>query len=153
MRRLARLEPLGIMTLVVMLLVLTARFADAHDVGITSVARVFIDQVGEGRYVLSIVDSGLPSIGDSPGVLPSGCRRTPEEEAAGTVPGFRFQCDEELTFDDVILTPRHATGSKRRDNRKPAPATYLGPAPSRLDPLRVADPTLTLDAPGIRTVT
>ena len=110
MRHLARFAPLGIMVLVAMLLVLTARFAAAHDVGITSVARVFIDQVGEGRYTLSIVDIGLPPIGDSPGVLPSGCRHLPEDGVRGTVALFRFQCDDELMFDDVITLPWDLAG-------------------------------------------
>lgn len=110
MRHAARFRRLGIATLVGMLFILTPRLAGGHDVGITSVARVFIDQVGEARYLLSIVDVGLPPIRDVPGVLPSGCRHLPEAGVSRAVVGFRFECDEELMFDDVITLPWDLAG-------------------------------------------
>lgn len=115
MSRLGAFRLLGIMALVLLPLSVAPSTAAAHDVGITSVARVFIDQVGERRYVLSIVDTGLPILEDSPGLLPTGCRR-PSGEAAEpmamllTVPTLTFLCDRELTLDDVITLPWDLAG-------------------------------------------
>ena len=87
---------------------LTALFlpapASAHDVEITSIARVFLDQIDERRYVLSIVDADVPPLQDFE--LPEGCARL--EERAVDVSGrggFAFECAEELTFDDTITLP------------------------------------------------
>ena len=110
MRHTACFQRLGIATLVGVLFILTPRLAVGHDVGITSVARVFIDQVGEARYLLSIVDVGLPPIRDVSGVLPASCRHVPEVGVSRAVLGFRFQCDDELMFDDVITLPWDLAG-------------------------------------------
>ena len=78
--------------------------ARAHDVQLTSVARVFLDQVDERRYVLSIVDADVPPLRDFE--LPDGCVRL--EERAIDVSrrgGFAFDCAEELNFDDAITLP------------------------------------------------
>ena len=45
----------------------------AHDVDVTSVARVFLDEIGEGRYLLSVVDAKVPRITDPGAVLPARC--------------------------------------------------------------------------------
>ena len=88
------------------ILILAPPLATAHDVDVTSVARVFLDQIGERRYVFSVVDTKVPPIVRSAGVLPQGCVPLPEE-AAGVklVAGFAFECADELTFDDVLLLP------------------------------------------------
>ena len=41
----------------------------AHDVDVTSVARVFLEEVGEGRYLLSVVDAQAPPIIDRRGAV------------------------------------------------------------------------------------
>ena len=111
MKRLDLFALVGAITLVSMLVLPPPRVARAHDVGITSVARVFIDQVGERRYVLSVLDTGLPPIGDSPGVLPTGCLRLSENAAETRVlSGFSFECDAELAFDDVLVLPWNLAG-------------------------------------------
>ena len=45
-------------------LLLGAPPAHAHDVDVTSVARVFLDELAEGRYLLSVVDLQVPPIMD-----------------------------------------------------------------------------------------
>ncbi len=87
-------------------LLLLPASASAHDVEITSVARVFLDEIGERRYVLSIVDTQVPPVRDLGSVLPAGCARLPEAEAdAYGRGGFAFECEEELTIDDTITLP------------------------------------------------
>ncbi len=87
------------------LLVLSPLSASAHDAGITSVARVFIDELGESRYALSTWDTGVPPLEDSKAVLPSRCHRLPDRLTARGASGFLFDCDRPLTFDDVITLP------------------------------------------------
>jgi hypothetical protein len=48
--------------------------AVAHDIDVTSVARVFLDDMGSGRYLVSVVDTQAPPITDPQGVLPVRCR-------------------------------------------------------------------------------
>lgn len=80
--------------------------AGAHDVDVTAVARVFLDEIGEARYLLSIVDAQVPPITDPRGVLPVRCRPVPEEDAGVQVTsGFVFQCDNALNRDDVLTLP------------------------------------------------
>ena len=79
--------------------------ASAHDVEVTSVARIFLDQVDERRYVLSIVDAQVPPLQDLEGVLPEGCVRLPQRAGELSPRGFAFGCEEELTFDDTITLP------------------------------------------------
>lgn len=88
------------------ILILGPAVAGAHDVDVTSVARVFLDQIGERRYVFSVVDTKVPPLVGGAGVLPEGCVPL-LEEAAGVrvVAGFVFECVDELTFDDVLVLP------------------------------------------------
>jgi hydrogenase/urease accessory protein HupE len=87
-------------------LVLLAPFpALAHDAGITSVTRLFLDQLGERRYELSVVDTGVPAFEDSTNVLPARCRALPEVAAAGSGSRFVFECETPLTFEDEITLP------------------------------------------------
>ena len=81
----------------------------AHDVDVTSVARVFLDEVGERRYVLSIVDLQVPPITDPRGVLPADC--APVEDAGlRVVSGFAFACDTPLDADDTLVLPWSLAG-------------------------------------------
>ena len=78
--------------------------ASAHDAGITSVTRVHLSQAGERRYVLSVVDLGVPPLEDSTGLLPRHCRAIPDARArAGS--GVVFDCDRPLAFDDELTLP------------------------------------------------
>lgn len=85
--------------------------ASTHDVDVTSVARVFLDQTGPRRYLLSVVDRKVPPIVHLEEVLPRGCVPLPDE-AVGMrmVAGFAFECADELSFDDVLTLPWSLAG-------------------------------------------
>jgi len=88
-----------------------ARPAVAHDVDVTSVARVFLDELGGGRYVLSVVDTQVPEITDPRGVLPVRCRPIDAADAGVEISaGFAFQCDSGLGSDDVLALPWSLAG-------------------------------------------
>jgi len=83
----------------------------AHDVDVTSVARVFLDEIGEGRYLLSVVDTKVPPITDRPGVLPARCAPVPVEDVEIlVVSGFVFECDSPLDSNDVLILPWSLAG-------------------------------------------
>jgi hypothetical protein len=83
--------------------------ASAHDVDVTSVARVFLDEIGERRYVLSIVDLQVPPITDPSAVLPPDC--APVDDAGlRVVSGFAFACETPLDADDTLLLPWSLAG-------------------------------------------
>lgn len=84
--------------------------AAAHDVDVTSVARVFLDQVDERRYLLSVVDTKVPPILGTTGVLPPGCAPVEASPSARAVPGFLFECAEPLTLDDRVVLPWRLAG-------------------------------------------
>lgn len=81
----------------------------AHDVDVTSVARVFIDQLGEARYMLSVVDAQAPPITDPQGVLPARCHPV-EDVAVQVTSGFVFECDAPLADSDVLVLPWSLAG-------------------------------------------
>jgi hypothetical protein len=70
------------------------------------VARVFLDDLGGGRYLLSIVDAQAPPITDPRGVLPVRCEPLPSEEVDLEVTsGFVFECESPLGGDDILTLP------------------------------------------------
>ncbi|MGE0158880.1 MAG: HupE/UreJ family protein [Gemmatimonadales bacterium] len=81
----------------------------AHDVDVTSVARVFLDEVGERRYVLSIVDLQVPPITDPGAVLPADCAPV-DDASVRVVSGFAFECATPLDADDTLLLPWSLAG-------------------------------------------
>ena len=83
----------------------------AHDIDVTSIGRMFLDQIGERRYLLSVVDMQMPPMLSAAGLLPAGCSPVPEE-AVGVqvVAGFAFECEGVITFDDVITLPSSLAG-------------------------------------------
>ncbi|MEQ1858176.1 MAG: HupE/UreJ family protein, partial [Longimicrobiales bacterium] len=85
-------------------LALPVRVAEAHDVDVTSVARVFLDEIGERRYVLSVVDTQVPPITDPGSVLPADCAAV-EDATVRIVSGFVFECASPLDADDTLLLP------------------------------------------------
>jgi hypothetical protein len=83
----------------------------AHDVDVTSVARVFLEELGEGRYLLSVVDAQVPPITDPRGVLPARCMPLPAAAVdIRVVSGFVFECDTELDGDDTLVLPWDLAG-------------------------------------------
>ena len=113
----------------------------SHDVDITSVARVFLDQIGDTRYVFSIVDTQVSPILDLRGVLPERCTPLPPETAGVYVSaGFAFECTSELTFDDVMELPWSLAGVVaivRWGDGTEASAYFRGDG--RSVPIRLAD--------------
>lgn len=88
---------------------LPARPAEAHDVDVTSVARVFLDEIGDRRYVLSVVDTQVPAITDPTAVLPPDCAPI-EDAGVRVVSGFAFACESPLDADDALLLPWSLAG-------------------------------------------
>lgn len=104
MRRLAWALPLSV-------LLLGPTSARAHDVDVTSVARIFVDEMGGGRYLLSVVDAQAPRITDPQGVLPVRCRPVEEDDVSVQVTsGFIFECDSALGAEDVLTLPWSLAG-------------------------------------------
>jgi hydrogenase/urease accessory protein HupE len=80
-------------------------------VDVTGVARIFLDQLGERRYLLSIVDRQVPPILDPEGILPDGCTLIhADEDGLDLVAGFAFECTRDLTLDDTIVLPWNLAG-------------------------------------------
>ncbi|GJM12292.1 MAG: hypothetical protein DHS20C12_06950 [Pseudohongiella sp.] len=72
----------------------------AHDVDVTGVARVFLDELEEDQYQLSIVDQQVPPLFNIERILPERC--------TGMTPGrfsYRFQCTPELNTEDSLIFP------------------------------------------------
>jgi hypothetical protein len=74
--------------------------ASAHDIDVTGVARVIMDESEQGLYQLSIVDQQVPPLFNIERILPARC--------VGLEPGrfsYRFQCQPELNVDDQLSFP------------------------------------------------
>ncbi len=74
--------------------------AMGHDVDITGVARVFLDEDTDNHYRLSIVDQQVPPLFNVERILPSHC--------TGLAPGnfsYRFQCEPALSIEDELVFP------------------------------------------------
>ncbi len=85
-------------------LALVPSLAIAHDVDVTSIARLFIDQIGERRYTVSVVDTKVPPLVTATGVLPAHCEVIPPEESGvRIVTGFAFECEQPLNIDDKLI--------------------------------------------------
>ena len=83
----------------------------AHDVDVTSVARIFIDEIGERRYLLSVVDAQAPIITDPRGVLPTHCEPVdPDDVTIQVTSGFVFDCEAPLGSGDVLTLPWSLAG-------------------------------------------
>lgn len=113
----------------------------AHDVDVTSVARVYLDQIDDTRYVFSIVDTQVSPILDLRAVLPECCTPIGSEDAGVLVSaGFAFECATELTFDDSLDLPWSLAGVValvRWGDGTEASAYFRGDG--RSVPIRLAD--------------
>lgn len=102
MHRLTQAIPVvlaGILTLLLSSLGLVS-VATAHDVDVTGVARVFLDETAANHYQLSIVDQQVPPLFNIERILPERC--------SGLPPGrfsYRFQCEPALNTEDVLAFP------------------------------------------------
>jgi hypothetical protein len=105
------LQRVAVWVLAAAALLVVPTTARAHDVDVTSVARVFLDELGPGRYLLSVVDYQVPPITDPRGVIPARCAPVPVDDArVRVVAGFVFECETPLDGDDVLLLPWDLAG-------------------------------------------
>ncbi|MEQ8409005.1 MAG: HupE/UreJ family protein [Gammaproteobacteria bacterium] len=85
---------------VISLLLLLPACVLGHDVDVTGVARVLLDQTSEQEFSLSIVDQQVPPLFNIERILPERC--------AGLPPGgysYRFSCNPTLNIDDHLYFP------------------------------------------------
>ena len=82
------------------LLLLFSSPAQSHDVDVTGVARMFLDESAPGSYRLSVVDRQVPPILNLQDVIPERC--VPADNRLGEL---RFDCDPELNQSDLLLLP------------------------------------------------
>jgi len=91
---------------VFVVLLIIAPASRAHDIDVTGVARLFLDEHAESTaesefgYSLSIVDAKVPPLFNIDNVLPERCSGlTP------TASSYRFSCNPALSSDDTLLFP------------------------------------------------
>lgn len=77
----------------------------AHDIDVTGVARVFIDESADNQYRLSIVDQQVPPLFNIERILPERCEGLPPGNFS-----YRFQCTPALNIDDVLTFPWALSG-------------------------------------------
>ena len=86
--------------LVSLLLCLPASYSSAHDVDVTGVARVMLDELPGNEYSMSIVDQQVPPLFNVERILPPRCH-----SLAPTMFSYRFTCEPALSIDDAISFP------------------------------------------------
>ncbi len=72
----------------------------AHDIDVTGVARVFMDELDGNQYQLSVVDQQVPPLFNIERILPARC--------IGLDPGrfsYKFQCEPKLNTEDDLSFP------------------------------------------------
>ena len=74
--------------------------ADGHDVDVTGVARIFLDEQIPGHYSLSVVDQQVPPIFNIERILPGRCEGLPPSNYA-----YRFNCNPALNIQDSLTLP------------------------------------------------
>ena len=79
--------------------------ANAHDMDITGVARLYLEQQPEGVYHLSVVERQAPPLYDLQQGLPPRCEAMPSLMMV-----YRFRCDQALHFDDTLRLPWNLSG-------------------------------------------
>jgi len=81
-------------------LLLLSSTAHAHDVDVTGVARMFLDETAPGAYRLSVVDRQVPPLLNLESVIPQHC-----DAADNQLGELRFDCDSELNQSDILRLP------------------------------------------------
>lgn len=72
----------------------------AHDIDVTGVARVFLDQKAGNEYQLSIVDQQVPPLFNIERILPERCNGLPPGRFS-----YRFSCEPALNVEDRLSFP------------------------------------------------
>lgn len=86
--------------LALVFLLLASISSQAHDIDVTGVARLFLDETEPGQYQLSIVELSVSPLFNIESILPGRCE--------GLEPGrfsYRFQCQPELNTSDSLSLP------------------------------------------------
>ena len=86
--------------LLLILLSLLASTASAHDIDVTGVARVFLDERTPGSYSLSVVDQQVPPLFNIERILPERCQGLPPGNYS-----YRFECNPALNVEDSLEFP------------------------------------------------
>lgn len=81
-------------------MLLTCSPALSHDVDVTGVARMFLDETGPGNYRLSVVDRQVPPLVNLQAVIPQRC-----VPADNQLRELRFTCTPELNQSDLLQLP------------------------------------------------
>jgi len=84
----------------VCLLILCSSPALSHDIEITGVARMFLDETDPGSYQLSVVDRQVPPLLNLGSVIPSRCTA-----AENRLNDLRFSCEPALNQSDFLDLP------------------------------------------------
>ncbi|MCG8412822.1 MAG: HupE/UreJ family protein [Pseudomonadales bacterium] len=71
-----------------------------HDVDVTGVARVFLDEDTDNQYRLSIVDQQVPPLFNIERILPAHCTGLPPGNFS-----YQFQCEPALSIEDELMFP------------------------------------------------
>lgn len=77
----------------------------AHDIDVTGVARVFLDEDAENNYRLSIVDQQVPPLFNIERILPERCEGLPPGASS-----YRFRCAPGLNIEDELTFPWALSG-------------------------------------------
>lgn len=86
--------------LLLILAVFSTASSSAHDIDVTGVARVFLDERAANEYQLSIVDQQVPPLFNVERVLPERCTGL----ASGRF-SYRFSCEPALNVEDKLTFP------------------------------------------------
>ena len=103
--------------------------AMAHDIDVTGVARIFLDEVDNNQYRLSIVDRQVPPLLTLDGVIPPRCNRS-----ADLIASYQFSCNPQLNSQDTIQLPWSLEGVvvvARWGNGENSSAFFLRKSPGR----------------------
>lgn len=94
---------------------LCAPLAHSHDIDVTGVARIFLDETPEGTYRLSIADQQVPPLFNIERILPERCLGLSPSRYS-----YRFSCQPMLNTDDSLTFPWNFQGvvvvAKWQDN-------------------------------------
>lgn len=72
----------------------------SHDIDVTGVARLLLDEIGTGQYSLSVVDQQVPPLFNLQNSLPANCSNQPATQYS-----YRFSCDPALLSEDSLRFP------------------------------------------------
>ena len=80
-------------------------FVHSHDIDVTGVARIFLDETPQGIYRLSIADQQVPPLFNIERVLPPRCKELPPSRYS-----YQFSCQPKLSTNDSLTFPWNFQG-------------------------------------------